>query len=356
MSLRSATAIAAAIASLAAALACRPSEQRAAAGDTAQAGAQAPPAAAAAAAPPPAAANPRGSEGWTQVTAIRGFLSPESASYDSALDVYFVSNTNVSNTNGATGSDDHGFISRVRGDGTIDSLHFIADGRNGVTLDTPRGIAILGDTLWVADGKTLRAFDKRSGKSVADIEFDELGAEFLNDVCIGPDSSLYITDTGKPAASGGSGRIFRLPKPTVASSARTPELATASESIEGPNGIAWDRVRRHFVVAAFWGKKLYSWTPGRNPTPIATGPGRFDGVEALGDGRILVTSWADSSLMVLRGDSLRPAVTNLPEPADIGIDSKRQRMAIPLSATNELLIFTIPPITAGRKVPTKVTR
>jgi hypothetical protein len=96
--------------------------------------------------------------------------------------------------------------------------------------------------------------------------------------------------------------------------------------------------------------------PKGNPTTIATGPGRFDGIAALGDGRILVTSWNDSSLMLLRRDSLQAVISGLPEPADIGIDNKRQRVAIPLSATNEVVIFTIPAATAGRKVPRKVTR
>ena len=338
-----------AIVILAAVAACKPSEQRAAAGDTAQAGAQATPAAAAAAAPAPAAANPKGAEGWTQVTAVKGFDSPESAWYDSTLDVYFVSNT----AGGSNSDDSHGFISRLKGDGTIDSLRFIAGGRDGVTLDSPRGIAVLGDTIWVADGKSLRGFDKRSGKHLSDVDFAQLGAELLNDVCLGPDGSVFITDT---RAKNGEGEIFRIPELSVAGRSRSPQAAKMNRSMEGPNGITWDRVRGHYVVASFGGKNVYSWMPKADPTPIATGPGRFDGIAALGDGRVLVTSWNDSSLMVLRGDSLRPVITGLPEPADIGIDNKRQRVAIPLSATNEVVIFTIPPATAGRDVPKRVMR
>lgn len=338
------------IAVLAAAVACKPSEQRAAAGDTTSAGA---PAAAAEAPPAAPAANPRGSEGWTLVTTIKGLQTPESAFYDSTLDVYF-----ISNTDGGTGSDNAGgFISRVRGDGTIDSLRFIAGGRDGVTLDSPRGIAILGDTIWVADGKTLRGFNKRSGKHEADVDFEQLGAELLNDVCLGPDGSILITDTGEGGSKVGAGRIFRVPELTVAGRARNPqEATTANKSMEGPNGITWDRVRGHYIVASFRGRNIYSWMPKTDPTPIATGPGRFDGIEALGDGRILVTSWADSSLMLLHGNSLRAVVTNLPEPADIGIDNKRNQVAIPLSASDEVVIFTIPDVTAGRPVPKKVMR
>jgi sugar lactone lactonase YvrE len=282
------------------------------------------------------------------VTAVRGFDHPESVWYDSTLDVYFVSNTGNGN-----GDDSHGFISRLESDGAIDSLRFIADGQNGVTLHTPRGLAILGDTIWVADGKTLRGFDKNSGKSVGDVDFSQLDAELLNDVALGPDGSVFITDT---RARDGDGEIFSIPQLTVEGRSRNPQRVSTNQSLQGPNGITWDRVRGHYLVASFLGNDIYSWMPGADPTTIVTGPGRFDGIAALGDGRVLVTSWNDSSLMLLRRDSLHSVISGLPEPADIGIDNKRQRVAIPLSATNEVVIFTIPPATAGRKVPTKVTR
>jgi hypothetical protein len=334
---------------LAAAAACKPTEQRAAAGDTAQAGTQATPAATAAAAPEPSPANPRGSEGWNLVATAKGFDRPESVWYDSTLDVYF-----VSSTGGSSGSSSHGFISRLASDGSIDSLRFIADGRSDVTLHTPRGLAIAGDSLLVADGNSLRAFDKHTGSSLGDVELAQLGAELLNDVAPGPDGSIFVTDT---RARDGAGTIFRVPSlSTGEERQRTPERASTDATLKGPNGITWDRVRGHYLVASFLGNDVYSWMPGSDPKALATGPGRFDCIAAIGDGRILVTSWNDSSLMVVRGDTLSTVISGLPPPADFGVDSRRQRVAIPLSATNEVVIFTIPHATAGREVPRKVTR
>src|SRR6185437_16746100 len=59
--------------------------------------------------------------GFTKVRETKGFDSPESAVYDSAQDVWYVSNI----VGGATDKDHNGFISRLKADGTIDSLHFI---------------------------------------------------------------------------------------------------------------------------------------------------------------------------------------------------------------------------------------
>ena len=79
--------------------------------------------------------------------AIAGFSTPEGIVHDTAADVYFVSNINGN----PPAKDGNGFISRVRPDGTVDSLRFIAGGRGGVTLHAPKGMALKGDTLWVAD-------------------------------------------------------------------------------------------------------------------------------------------------------------------------------------------------------------
>jgi sugar lactone lactonase YvrE len=270
---------------------------------------------------------------------VKGLEHPESARYDSTQDVFF-----ISNVNGQSGvKDDNGFVSRVRPDGTIDSLHFIAGGRNGVTLDSPMGIAVLQDTLWVADRTTVRGFDARTGAPVASIDLAPQGATFLNDVCTGPDGSIYISDTGLETDSVGNAHhtgtdhIFRiLPRN------RSAAVAVEGRILEGPNGITWDPIRGRFLAVSFVGKHILSWMPQSAPHSIATGPGQFDGVEVLADGRTLVTSWADSSVLLLTGKTLQPVITRIPEPADLGVDTKRHHIAVPMSSANEVELFDIP--------------
>ena len=90
---------------------------------------------------------------------------PESARYDRDLDVWFVSNINGT----PLGKDNNGYISRLRPDGAPYTVKFIEGGKKGVTLNAPKGLAISGDTLWVADIDFARAFNKRTGALIANV-------------------------------------------------------------------------------------------------------------------------------------------------------------------------------------------
>ena len=63
-----------------------------------------------------------------------------------------------------------------------------------MTLNAPKGMALRGDTLFVADIDILRMFNRRTGAPLGGVDVAERGATFLNDVAVGPDGSLYITD------------------------------------------------------------------------------------------------------------------------------------------------------------------
>src|SRR5207302_602224 len=131
-----------------------------------------------ASAPPPAPGPvPAPAPTATKVATVQGFLAPESVLHDSTQDIYFVSNINGS----PMAKDNNGFISRVRPDGAVENLKFIEGGRNGVTLNAPKGLALEGDTLWVADIDAVRAFDAKTGAAIDTVSLSKLGAVFLSD-------------------------------------------------------------------------------------------------------------------------------------------------------------------------------
>jgi sugar lactone lactonase YvrE len=257
--------------------------------------------------------------------------APEALRFDPELGVYYLSNINGS----PLAKDGNGYISRLTRDGKVDSLKFIAGGRGGAKLDAPKGIAIQGDTLWVADIDAARAFDKRSGKPIASVSL--VGkAKFLNDAAVGPDGAIYFTDTGvADDGKGGMGhpgpdRVFRV-------EGRKATVALEFKDKPGPNGITWDSAGSRFVIVSFQGTPIYHWAPGDStPTVAAEGPGMMDGIEALGDGRFIVSTWTDSSLFVLDGDKITKLVGGLPGAADIAFDRERGRIAVPLLTENRV--------------------
>ena len=200
--------------------------------------------------PPAPAAAPAPASTATKVATVQGFLAPESVLHDSVQDIYFVSNIDGS----PMAKDNNGFISRVRPDGAVENLKFIEGGRNGVTLNAPKGLALEGDTLWVADIDAVRAFDAKTGAAIDTVSLGKLGAVFLNDIVVGLSGALYITDTGirfddvGNVLHPGPDRVFRVgPDRAVTQVIR-------GDTLGRPNGIAVDPVGKRFIIVEFGGR------------------------------------------------------------------------------------------------------
>lgn len=263
----------------------------------------------------------------TKTATIGGFQTPESVLWDSTLDVYFVSNINGN----PTAKDGNGYISVVDPAGTIRDSVFIKG------LNAPKGMAVVGDTLWVTDIDVIRGYNARTEAPVATVAIP--GSVFLNDITAAPDGSLYITDTAiRFGAQGpehtGTDKIFRVAPD------RKVSVALASDSLGRPNGITFDRANQRYIVVPFGAGKIFSWTPGSNLTTLATGPGQFDGVEVVGDA-IWVSSWADSSVYRFAGGQGTNVIKGVQSPADIGYDAKRHRVLIPVFMGNAVEIWQV---------------
>ena len=128
-----------------------------------------------------------------KVKTIDGFKTPESVKWDASSGYWFVSNINGQ----PPAKDGNGFISRLTKDGAVDSLHFITSGKNGVMLNAPKGIAIIGDTLFVADIDVIRSFNKVTGAPIRSWDVSKQGAKFLNDVATTPTATSTSPTRGR---------------------------------------------------------------------------------------------------------------------------------------------------------------
>jgi sugar lactone lactonase YvrE len=263
-----------------------------------------------------------------------GLETPESVLYEPVSDTYLVSNIHGSPVE----ADNNGFISRLVPDGTVQSLRFIAGGVAGVELSAPKGMLILGQTLYVTDIRHVRKFDLESGAPLGSVHFPE--ATFLNELTADTSGAVYVTDSGLSMGkdgleTNGSDALYKLVGDQIS-------LVRKDTALAGPNGIA--AAGDDLWVVTFGANTLtqYSKTgEARSQAQLPTGG--LDGVVPLADGTFLISSWQGKA--VYHGAPSGPfdtVVADAQSPADIGYDSKRSRILIPLFLANEVWAVPMP--------------
>ena len=267
-----------------------------------------------------------------------GLSTPESVLWDATRNVWYVSNINGS----PLGKDDNGYIIRLGPDGAkLDSLPFINGADADITLNAPKGMALVGDTLWVADIDAVRAFDVNTGNAVTSLELAAQNATFLNDVAVGGDGTIYITDSGISFNADGSvshpgkSRVFAL-------SGRNAREAVVLPAESAANGLTFDAANNRWLIVGFNSPSVFAWTAGTDSvTVLGSGPGGGDGLVILNDGRALYSTWADSSLYIFENGASTKLRGGLNAPADIGYDARRNIVAVPLFSDNRVELWQV---------------
>lgn len=269
------------------------------------------------------------------VVADVGFMTPESVLHDATADVYLVSNINGAPLE----ADGNGFISRVSPDGEVVDLKWIDGETEIVTLNAPKGMAIDGELLYVADIDCVRMFDVMTGVPQGEVCID--GATFLNDVATHPAGGVLVTDSGLDANFGGTGADALY---HVAGGDYRPVLA--DPSLGAPNGVAVHD-GDIYMVTFMSGRVLNVAGEGESVEAaevLAVDGGQLDGLVFLDDGRALVSNWATSCVHLLDTDgTLSCPMPGLDAPADIGVDRTRGHVLIPLFNENSVVFIPLEP-------------
>ncbi|MCV3206693.1 ATP/GTP-binding protein [Mesorhizobium sp. YC-39] len=255
-----------------------------------------------------------------------GFEQPESALFDAANQRIIVSNI-VGNPGDADGN---GYLSVLSLDGKITTRHW-TDG-----MDAPKGMAISGGKLYVADITHARVVDLESGKLVSTI--DVPNAVFLNDMTADSSGKVYVTDMLADA-------IYRI-------DGDRPELFAKDAALASPNGIFADGNR---LIVASWGKGIKpdfsTAEPGGllsvdlaskvvTPLPGAQKFADLDGVIAIG-GSIYATAYMTGTLYRYQAGGTPEAIAHFkPGSADIGTDGK-STIYVPLMNEGEVAALTL---------------
>lgn len=201
-------------------------------------------------------------------------------------------------------ADGKGGIAKLNADGTNLDQTWVTG------LNAPKGMALVRNRLYVADIKEVVVIDTKKRKVEKKIAVE--GATGLNDITADENGIVYVSDSR-------NARVWRIEK----------DVATLFlENIKGVNGLR--TVGQTLLIGA--GKFLQKTDASKAVTSVAEMPGGIDGIEPVGNGDLLVTSWAGQIFYVYANGQIEPLLDTRQEKknsADIGYDSRRKILFVP---------------------------
>ncbi|MCK4840838.1 MAG: hypothetical protein KAT04_03020 [Methylococcales bacterium] len=272
--------------------------------------------------------------GKRTVIAGVGFATPESVEYYAAGDVYLVSNINGDPLK----ADNNGFISKLSPEGKLLDLKWIDGANKRVTLHAPKGVAIKANKLYVTDLNQVQIFQLPSGKQTQSVTIK--GSSFLNGITPGEGDFVYVTDSGLKAGKegydpSGTDAIYK-----VWANGKY-KLVFKDNTMGRPNGIL--AVDKKLIVVSFGSGEVFSINASGKKTAMPKpAKGGLDGLLMLDDGRFLISSWGESAIYILNTDNSYSILADkLDAPADLGFDTKRNRVLVPLFKQNKLVFLSL---------------
>ena len=267
--------------------------------------------------------------GFASTVTVEGFSSPESTIVNKN-DLYV---SNVGKELKPTLKDGDGFISKLDINGKIKELHFI-DG-----LDAPKGMGIVGNTLFVADINILRGFDLSTKKEVFNVVFE--GVNFLNDITVKDSNTLFIGASDTSA-------IYEV---NIASKSYKKLMDfTVTNGLFYEDGILYAAQLGSSTQNMFDGKgKLYKIDLKDNNklTQLGTFEGVLDGVNKVGN-KVYVSDWGNAKKTgIIRVYDLKTKKESVLEAelfmgaADFWIDEKSKKIFMPQMIGNKVTIFDL---------------
>lgn len=274
-------------------------------------------------APDPAARAAPITAGWMVTDGIE---TPESVYVDAASGFIFASQI----AGAPDGRDGNGRIVKLGGDGQVVSATWVTG------LNAPKGLRSHNGTLWTADLDEVIGIDIASGSITSRTKID--GALFLNDVAVGPDGTVYVSDMM-------ANRIHAVRDGKAA-------VFAEGEQLEWPNGLLVDGNR---LIVGGWGKPKPDFStdvPGRlfaldlrtkQKTPITPKPfANIDGVEIDGRGGYVVSDYLAGKVMqVSATGEVRDLRQFKPGAADIAFVAAGNVLIVPHMNENTVAAYDL---------------
>lgn len=249
--------------------------------------------------------------------AAAGFKIPESVAWDPTRELLYVSNYDGYNPSRGEGLQS---IARVSLDGTTVDPGWVAGLRN------PTGLAVHGDSLWVAERGGLAEVNIPSAGVAHRYELPAPG--FPNDVAVDARGQVYLSDSRR-------GVIYRL---------RDGRLEPWLDGIGLPNGL--HAVGNELLIGLNSDHSIRAadLETGALRTVARLGPGAIDGIGSDASGNILVSHWEGRVLRITPdGEVSKLLDTSVLEEqcADLTYVAERDLLVVPTYLDGRVLAFRI---------------
>jgi len=239
---------------------------------------------------------------------------PESVLFDAENKVLYASNIDGTDP---WGKDGKGSIAKIGLDGKIIAVDWVSG------LNAPKGLGIYKGKLYVADISNIVVIDIKKG--VIDKTIPVEGAEGLNDISVGGDGVVWVSDSEK-------NKIYRV---------ENGKASVYLENLKGANGVLM-RGKDFYIVDAGGAYKVNS---DKTMTKISDGmEGGTDGIENVSGNDFLVSCW-QGALWYVHADGTKELLfdgkSQKTNTADIGFDPKTKIVYVPTFWRNSVIAFEV---------------
>jgi len=239
---------------------------------------------------------------------------PESVLFDAGGKVLYVSNIDGTDP---WAMDGKGSVGKVGLDGKIIATDWVSG------LNSPKGMGLYNGKLYVADLSNIVVIDVKKGAIDKTIAVE--GAEGLNDISIGSDGVVWVSDSKNK-------KIYKV---------ENGKSSVYLENLKGPNGVLMRG--KDFYILDNGG--LFKVNDDKTLTMVTDGmEGGTDGVENVTGNDFLVSCWA-GALWYVNSNGEKQLLSDTREQkkntADIGFDATTKIMYVPTFWRNSIVAFQV---------------
>ena len=211
-------------------------------------------------------------------------------------------------------------------------------------LDDPKGLAIIGQSLYVADNKRILKLALSGPKQGQAEVFAAASAFpvtplFLNDLEADLAGNLYVSDSGDLKGKGGA--VYQI---NAQGQVRLLINGQQDSRILAPNGLLMDDTGDVLMVVDFASGILYSYNLAtKQLLDIAVGFGGGDGVVHHANGSMFVSDWKNGKVFRLdMNGEVTPLAATYQSAADIALTKDEKVLMVPDMKAGELDFIVLP--------------